>query len=85
MKTYGWPKMHEKNYAMHDLELAAIVHVLKMWRHYLMGRIFELNIDHHSLRYLFDQPNLNAQKARWMEFLSEFDFEIKHIEGTVQL
>ena len=35
-------KEHEKNYATHDLELAAIVHALKMWRHYLMGRIFEL-------------------------------------------
>ena len=34
-------KEHEKNYATHDLELAAIVHALKMWRHYLMGRIFE--------------------------------------------
>ena len=39
-------KDHEKNYATHDLELAAIVHALKMWRHYLMGRIFELRTDH---------------------------------------
>ena len=35
-------KEHEKNYATHDLELAAIVHALNMWRHYLMGRRFEL-------------------------------------------
>ena len=34
-------KEHEKNYATHDLELAAIVHALKMWRHYLMGRKFD--------------------------------------------
>ena len=74
-------KEHEKNYATHDLELAAIVHPLKMWRHYLMGRRFELRTDHCGLKYLFDQPTLNARQARWLEFLCEFDFEIKHIKG----
>ena len=34
-----------------------------------------------SLKYLFDQPSLNARKARRMEFLCEFDFEIKHVKG----
>ena len=48
-------KEHEKNYATHYLELAAIVHALKMWRHYLMGRRFELRTDHCGLKYLFDQ------------------------------
>jgi hypothetical protein len=33
---------HEINYVTHDLELAAIVHALKMWRNYLMGRRFVL-------------------------------------------
>ena len=47
-------KEHEKNYDTHDLELAAIVHALKMWRHYLMGREFELRIDHHGLKYLLN-------------------------------
>jgi hypothetical protein len=72
---------HEVNYVTHDLELAAIVHALKMWRHYLLGRKFVLMIDHCGLRYLFDQPKLNAKQARWMALLSEFDFEIKHIKG----
>jgi hypothetical protein len=40
-----------------------------------------LMTDHCGLRYLFDQPNLNARQARWMALLSEFDFEIKHIKG----
>ena len=74
-------KEHEKNYATHDLELAAIVHALKMWRHYLMGRGFELRIEDCGLKYLFNQPTLNARKARWLEFLCEFDFEMKHIKG----
>ena len=46
-----------------------------------MGRIFELRIDHCGLKYLFDQPILNARQARSLEFLCEFDFEIKHIKG----
>jgi hypothetical protein len=72
---------HEANYVTHDLELVAIVHALKMWRHYLLGRKFVLMTDHCGLRYLFDQPKLNARQARWMALLSEFDFEIKHIKG----
>ena len=46
---------HEKNYATHDLEFAAIVDALKMWRHYLMGRIFELRTYHCGLKYLIIQ------------------------------
>ena len=67
-------KEHERNYATHDLALVAIVHALNMWRHYLMGRKFELRIDHCGLKYLFNQPTLNVRKARWLEFLCEFDF-----------
>jgi hypothetical protein len=72
---------HEVNYVTHDLELDAIVHTLKMWRHYLMGRKFVLMTDHYGLRYMFDQPKINARQARWMGLLNEFDFEIKHIKG----
>jgi hypothetical protein len=72
---------HEINYVTHDLELAAIVHALKMWRHYLLGRIFVLMTDHCGLRHMFDQTKLNAKQAIWTDLLSEFDFEIKHIEG----
>ena len=65
----------------HDLELVAIVHALKMWRYYPLGRKFVLMTNHYGLRYLFNQPKLNARQARWMALLSEFDFEIKHIKG----
>jgi hypothetical protein len=74
-------KEHEKNYATHDLELAAVVHALRKWRHYLMGKKFELRTDHNSLKYLFDQPTLNARQIRWLEFLCEYDFDIRYIKG----
>ena len=37
--------------------------------------------DNKELNYLLDQPNLNARQARWLAFLSEYDFEIQHIKG----
>jgi hypothetical protein len=74
-------KEHERHCATHDLELAAIVHALRKWRHYFMGRRFELRTDHNSLKYLFDQPTLNVRQSRWLEFLNEYDFDIKHIKG----
>ncbi|KAG8492331.1 hypothetical protein CXB51_009857 [Gossypium anomalum] len=45
-------KPHKKNYPTHDLELAAIVFALKIWRHYLFGekchlKDYELVIDYH--------------------------------------
>jgi hypothetical protein len=63
------------------LELVAIVHALNMWRHYLMGKRFELRTYHSSLKYLFEQPTLNDRHTRWLEFLSEYDFDIKHVKG----
>ena len=65
---------------MYDLELATIVHALRVWRHYLLDRKFELRTDHMNLKNLFDQPTINPRQARWMEFLSEFHLEIKHVK-----
>ena len=59
-------KMHEKNYPTYDLELAAIVFALKIWRHYLYGEKFDLFSDHKSLKYLFSQKELNMRQRRWM-------------------
>jgi hypothetical protein len=44
---------HEQNYPTHDLELAAVVHALKIWRHYLMGAHCNIYTDHKSLKYIF--------------------------------
>ena len=45
-------RSHELNYPTHDLELAAIVHALKIWRHYLYGETFQIFTDHKSLKYI---------------------------------
>jgi hypothetical protein len=52
-----------------------------MWMHYLMGKKFELRTNHSGLKYIFEQPTLNSRQTRWLQILSEFNFDIKHIKG----
>ena len=66
---------------MHDLELSTIIHTLNMWRRYLKGKTFLLKTDNMSLKYLFEKPDVNAREARWLDFLSKYHFELKHIKG----
>ncbi|WVZ49815.1 hypothetical protein U9M48_001141 [Paspalum notatum var. saurae] len=49
----GELRKHEVNYPTHDLELASVVHALKIWRHYLFGTKCEFYTDHKSLKYIF--------------------------------
>jgi hypothetical protein len=60
-------KVHEKNYPIHDLELAAVVHALKTWRHYLYGQKCDVYTNHKSLKYIFTQSELNMRQRRWLE------------------
>ena len=54
-------KKHEQNYSTHDLELAAVVFSLWIWRHYLYGVPCRIFTDHKSLQYLFTQKELNMR------------------------
>ena len=47
-----------------------------------MGRKFLLKTDNMILKYLIEQQDLNARKARWLDFLTEYHFELKHIKGN---
>ena len=69
-------KPHERNYPVHDLELAAVVFALKMWRHYLYGERCKIYTDHKSLKYFFTQKELNMRQRRWLELIKDYDLEI---------
>ena len=71
-------KDYETRYPTHDLELAAVVFALKMWRHYLYGVHCEIYTDHKTLKYLFTQKDLNVRQGQWLEFLSDYDFDIHY-------
>lgn len=78
-------KEHEKGYPTHDLELAAVVFALKIWRHYLYSTKCKIFTDHKSLKYLFDQKELNMRQRRWMELVKDYDCEIHYHPGKANV
>nr|ABF96299.1 retrotransposon protein, putative, Ty3-gypsy subclass, expressed [Oryza sativa Japonica Group] len=76
---------HEKNYPTHDIELAAVVHALKIWRHYLFGTRTEVYTDHKSLKYIFTQPDLNMRQRRWLELIKDYDMGIHYHPGKANV
>ncbi|WVZ51939.1 hypothetical protein U9M48_003036 [Paspalum notatum var. saurae] len=71
-------RAHEENYPTHDLELAAVVHALKIWRHYLIGSKCDIYTDHKSLKYIFTQSELNMRQRRWLELIKDYELEIHY-------
>ena len=78
-------KKHEQNYPTHDLELAAVVFALKIWRHYLYGVPCYIFIDHKSLQYIFIQKELNLRKRRWLELIKDYDCTIEYHPGKANV
>jgi hypothetical protein len=76
---------HEQNYPTHDLELAAVVHALKIWRHYLMGAHCNIYTDHKSLKYIFTQADLNMRQRRWLELIKDYDLEVNYHPGKANV
>ena len=62
-------------------ELLAIVEFVKQHRHYLQGARFSIQTDHAPLRSVINAKDPEGQLARWIEFLSTFDFEIQYRAG----
>jgi hypothetical protein len=79
--TFGQLRKHEENYPTHDLELAVVVHALKIWRHYLIRHRCEIYSDYESLKYIFTQNNLNLRQHRWVELIKDYDLGINYHPG----
>jgi hypothetical protein len=78
-------KPHEQNYPTHDLKFAAVVHALKIWRHYLIQNKCEIYTDHKSLKYIFTQPDLNLRQRRWLELVKDYNLEIHYHPGKANV
>src|SRR5213080_501358 len=69
----------------HDLELAFVVHALKIWRHYLLGNVCHIYTDHKSLKYIFTQSELNMRQRRWLELIKDYDLEVHYHPGKANI
>ena len=78
-------KTHEVNYPVHDLELAAVVFALRIWRHYLYGSRTQIFTDHKSLKYLMSQKELNMRQRRWIELIKDYDCTIEYHPGKANV
>ncbi|OMP06578.1 reverse transcriptase [Corchorus capsularis] len=78
-------KKHEENYPTHDLELAAVVFALKIWRHYLYGETCRIFTDHKSLKYIMTQSELNLRQRRWLELIKDYDLIIDYHPGKANV
>ncbi|KAG8486790.1 hypothetical protein CXB51_020298 [Gossypium anomalum] len=78
-------KPHELNYPTHDLELAAVIFALKIWRRYLYGERCIIYTDHKSLKYLLTQKELNLRQRRWIELLKDYDCSIEYHPGKANV
>jgi hypothetical protein len=78
-------RCHEEHYPTHDLELLAVIHTLKVWRHYLLSNIVHIYTDHKSLMYLFTQPDFNMRQRRWLELIKDYELEVHYHSGKANV
>ena len=74
-----------RSHEIHDLELAAVIHALKIWRYYLIGTHGNIYTDHKRLKYIFTQSDLNIRQRRWMELIKDKDLEVYYHLGKANV
>ncbi|KAK4390467.1 Transposon Tf2-11 polyprotein [Sesamum angolense] len=72
----------ERRYSVHEKELLAVVHCLRLWRHYLLGSPFVVKTDNIAVSHFMSQPKLTSRQTRWQELLSEFHFVLEYRAGS---
>ncbi|MCO5591266.1 hypothetical protein L7F22_045247 [Adiantum nelumboides] len=77
-RLFSKPEMTAQIY---EKELLAVIYVLTQWRHYLLGADFTLFTDRQNLRYFSSQKQQSEKQMRWTNILSQFHFQIVHVQG----
>ncbi|MCO5565198.1 hypothetical protein L7F22_018871 [Adiantum nelumboides] len=77
-RLFSKPEMTAQIY---EKELLAVIHALTQWRHYLLGADFTVFTNHQSLRYFLTQKQLSEKQMQWANILSQFHFQIVHVQG----
>ena len=61
--------------------MMAILHAIKKWRPYLIGRHFKVKTDHESLKYFLEQRLSSEEQQKWVTKMLGYDFEIIYKKG----
>ncbi|KAK3041025.1 hypothetical protein RJ639_026737 [Escallonia herrerae] len=72
----------ERRYTTHEKELLAVVHCLRVWKHYLLGSSFIVRTDNTAVSHFLSQSKLSLKQARWQELLAEFNFMLEYRAGS---
>jgi hypothetical protein len=72
----------KRKFSTYDKEFYAIIQALKKWKHYLVPKEFVLYSDNQALQFITRQEKMNQRHAKWVEFMKNFTFVIKHIVGN---
>ena len=75
----------ERRYTVQEKEMTAIIHCLRVWRHYLLGTKFIIMTDNVATSYFQTQKKLSSKQARWQDFLAEFDYVMEYKPGRVNV
>ncbi|KAK8586224.1 hypothetical protein V6N13_130745 [Hibiscus sabdariffa] len=75
----------ERRYTVQEKEMTAVVHYLRIWRHYLLGSHFQVFTDNVANSYFLTQKKLSPKQARWQMFLAKFDFAMEYKSGKAYL
>src|SRR5215216_7569277 len=80
-----WYPMPPGNLRTTNTKLASVVHALKTWRHYLLGKRCEVFTDHKSLKYIFTQKEWNMRQRRWLELIKDYDLDLQYHPGKANM
>ncbi|KAH9752509.1 Endonuclease [Citrus sinensis] len=75
----------ERRYTVQEKEMTAIIHCLRVWRHYLLGSHFTIMTDNVVTSYFQTQKKLSPKQVRWQDFLAEFDYQLEYKPGKANV
>ena len=68
--------------SVYEKEMLAILMAVKKWNAYLLGRHFQIKTDHHSLKFLLNQPTHTPAQQKWVVKMMGYDYEIVYRKGS---
>jgi hypothetical protein len=67
--------------SIYEKEMLAILHFVDLWHPYLLGKHFQIKIDHQSLKYFLEQCISSLEKQKWVTKLFGYDYKIIYKKG----